>query len=124
MILISSLSDFEAGFDPSRVCLPGTRIKHIVDIVDWVWVSTGPDLPCGILTVMALAGMGKTTLVARFAQAAAPQFERVFWRSLGNAPPIEELLADWEANLDRVIAGDTFIILMDGKPTHYLMNMF
>jgi hypothetical protein len=35
----------------------------------------------------------------------------------------KELLAHWETNIDRVIAGETFMIVMDGKPTHYLMPL-
>lgn len=35
----------------------------------------------------------------------------------------EELLADWEANIDRVIVGDTLMLLTDGKPTHYLISL-
>jgi hypothetical protein len=33
----------------------------------------------------------------------------------------EELLADWEGNIDRVIAGDTFLIIVNGNPACYLM---
>lgn len=33
----------------------------------------------------------------------------------------EELLAHWEETIDRVIAGETFMIVINGKPTAYLM---
>jgi predicted ATPase len=40
-----------------------------------------------------MGGIGKTSLAARAAQMLAPSFERVYWRSLRNAPPV----ADWLA---------------------------
>lgn len=33
----------------------------------------------------------------------------------------EELLANWEASLDRVVAGETLMIITEGKPNVYLM---
>ena len=35
----------------------------------------------------------------------------------------EELLADWEANIDRVAAGDTLMLMENGEATHYLMPL-
>ena len=40
-----------------------------------------------------MGGIGKTSLAARLAQDVAPSFERVYWRSLRNAPPVSEWLA-------------------------------
>jgi len=49
---------------------------------------------CRLVVVLSMGGFGKTTLSARFAHKVAPDFEFVFWRSLRNAPPLEEVLAD------------------------------
>ncbi|WP_376794912.1 NB-ARC domain-containing protein [Thermogemmatispora sp.] len=49
---------------------------------------------CRLIVVLGLGGIGKTTLAVRFAQQVAPHFEFVLWRSLRNAPPLDELLAD------------------------------
>src|SRR5262249_25014072 len=48
---------------------------------------------CRLVAVLGLGGIGKTSLVARLAQDAAPAFERVYWRSLRDAPPPGEWLA-------------------------------
>ena len=48
---------------------------------------------CRLVAVLGMGGIGKTSLAARFAQEVAPTFERVYWRSLRNAPPV----AEWAA---------------------------
>jgi WD40 repeat protein len=48
---------------------------------------------CRLLVVLGMGGIGKTSLAARLAQTVAPSFERVYWRSLRNAPPVSEWLA-------------------------------
>jgi hypothetical protein len=48
---------------------------------------------CRVVAVLGIGGIGKTSLAARLAQQAAPSFERVYWRSLRNAPPTSEWLA-------------------------------
>ncbi len=46
-----------------------------------------------LVAVLGMGGIGKTSLAARLAQTVAPSFERVYWRSLRNAPPVGEWLA-------------------------------
>jgi WD40 repeat protein len=48
-----------------------------------------------LLTVVGIGGIGKTSLVAKFAQAIAREFDYVIWRSLREAPPVEKIIADW-----------------------------
>jgi hypothetical protein len=43
--------------------------------------------------VLGTGGIGKTILAARLAQNVAPTVERLYWRSLRNAPPVSEWLA-------------------------------
>ncbi|MEJ7653004.1 MAG: NB-ARC domain-containing protein [Chloroflexia bacterium] len=45
-----------------------------------------------LVAVLGIGGVGKTTLVAHTAAMLAPRFERVFWRSLLNAPPFEQVV--------------------------------
>ncbi|MEZ4868244.1 MAG: BTAD domain-containing putative transcriptional regulator [Caldilineaceae bacterium] len=49
---------------------------------------------CRLISVLAMGGMGKTTLVAKAAHQVAADYEFVFWRSLLNAPPFPEYLRD------------------------------
>ena len=44
------------------------------------------------MALLGIGGIGKTTLAAGLAQSVAHSFERVYWRSLRNAPPVGEWL--------------------------------
>ena len=50
------------------------------------------DERCQLVAVVGMGGVGKTTLAAKLAETIADQFDRVIWRSLLNAPPLDELL--------------------------------
>lgn len=49
---------------------------------------------CRLVAVLGIGGVGKTTLTAATVNMVAPVFDRVLWRSLLNAPPLDELLGD------------------------------
>lgn len=53
------------------------------------WLS---DDQCRVVALLGMGGAGKTALAARLAQQLAPQYDVVIWRSLRNAPLLDDLL--------------------------------
>ena len=47
---------------------------------------------CRLVALVGMGGIGKTSLAARLAEDVAPSFERLYWRSLRDAPPASEWL--------------------------------
>jgi WD40 repeat protein/transcriptional regulator with XRE-family HTH domain len=64
------------------------RIDELELLSNWVLGER-----CRLIAVLGMGGIGKTMLVVRLAHRVAPDFERVYWRSLRDAPPISEWLA-------------------------------
>jgi len=75
------------GEAPATPVVQG-RVVELATLAEWV-----RDERCRVVEVLGVGGIGKTTLAARTAHDLAPAFAVVYWRSLRNAPPVEEWLA-------------------------------
>jgi WD40 repeat protein/transcriptional regulator with XRE-family HTH domain len=93
--------------EPAGAAAPGPAVERVQDwgeapdVLDFVgradelanlrtWVL---DERCRLVAVLGIGGIGKTALTARLAQDIAPSFQRVYWRSLRDAPPSSDWLA-------------------------------
>lgn len=65
------------------------RSQELAQVEQWVVRDR-----CRIVALLGMGGIGKTSLAAKLAHQVKNRFERVIWRDLYNAPPLEILLAD------------------------------
>lgn len=65
------------------------RLPELALMSDWMLQDH-----CRLIMVLGMGGMGKTALAANLAYSLAQEFEWMIWRSLRNAPPLEQLLTE------------------------------
>lgn len=73
------------------------RTKELTTLQQWIVSDSLRDSyasRCRLVMVLGMGGMGKTALSIKIAERIQEQFDFVIWRSLRNAPPILDLLAD------------------------------
>ncbi|MBD1871313.1 NACHT domain-containing protein [Cyanobacteria bacterium FACHB-471] len=65
------------------------RQEEIEKLAQWIIKDR-----CRLVMLVGMGGIGKTALSVKLAEQLQDQFEYLIWRSLRNAPPIQDLLAD------------------------------
>ena len=99
------------------------RTEELAKLEQWI-VSDR----CRLVALLGMGGIGKTSLSIKLAQKIQDEFEYVIWRSLGNAPPVKDILADvikflsnqQETNLPEDI-GATVSLLIDYLRKHHCL---
>ncbi|MDF5719540.1 MAG: NB-ARC domain-containing protein [Rhizonema sp. PD37] len=80
------LQDWGEAIDVSRFY----GRNHEINILKKWMVSEN----CRLITIIGMGGIGKTALSVKLAEEVENQFDYLIWRSLQNAPPVEDLLSD------------------------------
>jgi WD40 repeat protein len=65
------------------------RSDELTTLEKWV----GSDR-CHLVTLIGMGGIGKTSLTAKLAQNLISEFDCIIWRSLRNAPSVDDIIAD------------------------------
>lgn len=101
---IQNQIDWGEAPDVSLFC---GRTEELTTLKHWILAEslTNEPIPCRLITLLGMGGIGKTWLSVKLAQQLQDQFEFVIWRSLLPTPPVNDLLADLIA------------VLSDGKET-------
>ncbi|MBE9135743.1 NACHT domain-containing protein [Nodosilinea sp. LEGE 07088] len=63
------------------------RTEELATLSQWVMAEQ-----CRVVTLLGMGGIGKTSLAAKLADQIYDQFDYVIWRSLREAPPLDEIL--------------------------------
>lgn len=63
------------------------RQDELATLAQWITADR-----CRLVSLLGIGGMGKTTLATKVARTHADDFAYVVWRSLRNAPPLNDLL--------------------------------
>jgi hypothetical protein len=102
---------FNLRLEPSDYSLPPTLHSHSALKEDW---GEAPDVSifcgrteelatlthwiqqerCRMVALLGMGGMGKTFLSVRLVEQIKYEFDYIIWRSLRNAPPIQDMLAE------------------------------
>ncbi|HEY9600953.1 MAG TPA: NB-ARC domain-containing protein [Allocoleopsis sp.] len=93
--------DWGEAIDVSLFC---GREEELAQLREWVL-----EEHCRLLTLLGIGGIGKSSLAVKLALSIQTEFEVVIWRSLQNAPPLEELLGSILQSVMRVQTENQFL---------------
>ena len=65
------------------------REAELAELSHWIMHEQ-----CRLVTILGMGGIGKSALASLLGRQLAPRFDAALWRSLRDAPPCEELVAD------------------------------
>jgi WD40 repeat protein len=65
------------------------RLRELEKLAIWVAIDN-----CKLIAILGIGGIGKTALATKLGQQLQDRFEFVIWRSLREAPPLNQLLGD------------------------------
>ncbi len=90
------------------------RERELAELEQWI-VSDR----CRLAAVLGIGGIGKTALTAKLVEQIEGEFEYIFWRSLQNAPPIENMLK----NCTQFLSDQQQIDLPEGLDSQIILLM-
>lgn len=65
------------------------RTAELNQLAEWILVDR-----CKLVAILGIGGIGKTSLAAKLSQQLQDRFNFIIWRSLREAPPLNQLLGD------------------------------
>ncbi|MBN4005082.1 NB-ARC domain-containing protein [Nostoc sp. LPT] len=71
------------------VCVFYGRVAELSQLTQWLIEDN-----CQLVAILGMGGIGKTALSVKLAKEVQENFEYLIWRSLRNAPPVAEMLAN------------------------------
>ncbi|MBD2520666.1 hypothetical protein H6G93_38165, partial [Nostoc sp. FACHB-973] len=83
-----AISSIDWGNIPDVLLFYG-REQELAQISQWI-----EENRCRVVGILGMGGIGKTSLARKLAQNFQARFDYIIWRSLCNAPPVRNLVAD------------------------------